>query len=219
MKFPNAARGVKMLFRAEILDLIASFTMIIAVALALVTAAGANANPDINAGTAVAGMSTIVFMSASVVLAIVAGVLALVGIIFASKDEVSFKTALIAIIIGVVAAVVMGIFSGNATVNAICQSIQRVMDIIVTIFVINGITNLADKMHNIVVGTKGRRLLYIIVCVFVLSLIANIIVLIFGGMFASVTATIIALAAAVLEVIGYIIYLTMLAQAKKMLAE
>ena len=143
----------------------------------------------------------------------------LVGIIQASKDEGAFKTALIAIIVSLVAAVIAGIFSSNGLVQSICQIIQNVMSLAVTLFVINGVTNLAEKMNNTEVWSKGRNLLKVIVCIYALSLIASFISLIFGGIFMSVTAAILALVAAVLDVISYFLYLSLLNKGKKMLAE
>lgn len=215
MKFPNAAKGVKKIFTAEILTLISALAMIVAVVMMIVTLGAAAAE---SAGGAVAaGIGTLALMAGAAILALIGGIMSLVGIINASKDESAFKTALYAIILSLVAAVVMGIFSSNDTVQSICQSVQNVMSIIVTIYVIQGVTNLAEKLNNAEVAQKGKKLLYIIVAVYVLALIANIIVLISGGMFASVTAGIIGLAALVLDVIGYIVYLSLLSKGKKML--
>ena len=80
------------------------------------------------------------------------------------------------------------------------------MSIAVTVFVITGVSNLADKLNNAEVSQKGRNLLKIIVCIYVLALIATIISLIFGGTFASVTA-------------AYFLYLSLLSKGKNMLAE
>ena len=215
MKFPNAAKGVKKIFTAEILTLISALAMIVAVVMMIVTLLAAGS--DSSSGAIAAGIGTIVLMAGSAILALIAGILSLVGIINASKDESAFKTALYAIILSLVAAAVMGIFSSSATVQSICQSVQNVMSIIVTIYVIHGVTNLAEKLNNAEVAQKGKKLLMIIVVIYVLALVANILVLVFGGMFASVTAGIIGLAALVLDVIGYIVYLSLLSKGKKML--
>lgn len=217
MKFPNAAKGVKKLFTAQVLSLIASIATIIGIILLIVTGVAAKANSE--GGTAAAGIGTIVLMAAAAVLVLIAAIMSLVGIIQAAKDEGSFKTALFAIAISLVAAIVAAIFSSNGTVQSICQVVQNIMSIAVTVFVITGVSNLADKLNNAEVSQKGRNLLKIIVCIYVLALIATIISLIFGGTFASVTAAILALVAAVLNVVGYFLYLSLLSKGKNMLAE
>ena len=217
MRFPNAASGVKKLFTAQILGLIASVATIIGLIFLIFTAAAADANAQ--GGAVAAGLGTIILMGASAVLILIGSIMTLVGIIQASRDEGAFKTALIAIIVSLVAAVIAGIFSSNGLVQSICQIIQNVMSLAVTLFVINGVTNLAEKMNNTEVWSKGRNLLKVIVCIYALSLIASFISLIFGGIFVSMTAAILSLIAAILNVISYFLYLSLLNKGKKMLAE
>lgn len=218
MRFPNAASGVKKLFTAEILSLISTLAMIIAVCLAVVAAAGSNAQ-NVTSGTIAAGMGTIILMAAAAVLALIAGILALIGLINASKDEIAFKTALIATIISLVAAGIMGIFSRYSVVQSICQCIQNIMSVVVTVFVIQGIINLAGRLKEREIASKGKTLMTILIVIFALAFVASLISAIFGGALASTIAGIIALVALVLDLIGYIIYLTLLAKAKKMLAK
>ena len=217
MKFPNAAKGVKRIFTAEILKLVASVVSIIGVAMMIITLAAAESKAE--GATIAAGTGTVILLAVAAVLALIGGIMALIGIINASKDEGSFKIALVAIIISLCAAIVGGIFSQNSTIQSICQIVQNLMSIFVTVFVIQGVSNLAEKVGNDNVAAQGKTLLSIIVAVYALSLIANIIVLIFGGMFVSVTAGVIAVIALVLNVIGYIVYLSLLSKGKKMLAE
>ena len=217
MKFPNAAKGVKRIFTAEILKLVAAVVSIIGVAMMIITLAAAESKAE--GATIAAGTGTVILLAVAAVLALIGGIMALIGIINASKDEGSFKIALVAIIISLCAAIVGGIFSQNSTIQSICQIVQNLMSIFVTVFVIQGVSNLAEKVGNDNVAAQGKTLLTIIVAIYALSLIANIIVLIFGGMFVSVTAGVIAVIALVLNVIGYIVYLSLLSKGKKMLAE
>ena len=217
MKFQNAATGVKRIFTAEILKLVASVVSIIGVAMMIITLAAAESKAE--GATIAAGTGTVILLAVAAVLALIGGIMALIGIINASKDEGSFKIALVAIIISLCAAIVGGIFSQNSTIQSICQIVQNLMSIFVTVFVIQGVSNLAEKVGNDNVAAQGKTLLSIIVAVYALSLIANIIVLIFGGMFVSVTAGVIAVIALALNVIGYIVYLSLLSKGKKMLAK
>lgn len=217
MRFPNAAKGVKKLFTAELLTLIASVATIIGVILLLVTKAAAKAKSE--SGAAAAGIGTIVLMSAAAVLLLIAAVMSLVGIIQAARDEGAFKTALFAVCLSLIASLVAAIFSSNGTVQTICQIVQNIMSIAITIFVITGVGNLADKLNNRIVSQRGRNILKIILSIYVLALIATIISLVFGGSFASVTASVLALVAAILNMIGYVLYLSLLSMGKNMLAE
>lgn len=216
MKFPNAAKGVKKIFTAEILSLIAALLSIFGIAMIIITRAAEESHAE-NA-TVVAGLGTIALLAAAAIIILIAGIMSLIGIINASKDDGAFKAALIAILIGVCAAIVSGIFSQNSTVQSICQIVQNLMNIFSTVFVIQGISNLAVKVGNTQVASQAKTILAIIVVIYVLSLIASILVVVFGGQFASVTAGIIAVVALVLDVIAYIVYLSLLSKAKKILA-
>ena len=217
MKFPNAAKGVKKLFTAQVLSLIASIATIIG--LIMLIATGAAAEGDSASGVIVAGIGTIVLLGIGSVLFLIGGIFSLIGIIQSSKDEGAFKNALYAIIVSLVAAIVSAIFSGSGVVQGVCQVIQNVMSIAVTVFVITGVINLAGKLHDAAVAQKGKNLLKVIVSIYVISLIATVVALIFGGAFASITAAILMLVATILNLVSYFLYLSLLSKGKNMLAK
>ncbi len=224
MKFPNAANGVKKIFTAEILSLISGicmFVMIVLLVVALAAAKAVSGGADGAAAGAVAsGAGTLVFGIGSGVLAIIAFILNIVGISKASKDEESFRMALFAVIGGIILSVIGTAFNNvNGYVSSIMQALQVVADLLVLLYVIQGIRYLSLKLNRPDIDQKGQNLFKIIFIVLVLQFIARIVVIIFGGMAASITAAIIALIAVILSVIEYILYLAFLAKAKKMLAE
>ena len=224
MKFPNAANGVKKIFTAEILSLISGicmFVMIVLLVVALAAAKAVSGGADGAAAGAVAsGAGTLVFGIGSGVLAIIAFILNIVGITKASKDEESFKMALYALIGGIILSVIGSAFTNvNGYVSSIMQALQVVADLLVLLYVIQGVRYLALKLNRPDIDQKGQNLFKIIFCVLVLQFIARMVVVIFGGQAASVTAAVIALIAVVLSFVQYILYLAFLAKAKKMLAE
>ncbi len=219
MRFPNAASGVKKIFTAEILALISEILLLFAGVLVVIAlgAAQNNANDSLALGT-LAGFA--IFGFGATVIAIIAFILKIVGISQASKDENSFKTAIICLIIGIVGSLVYSIFqTSSPTVASIGNLIYQLMNLFVTIFVISGIIKLADQLNDGVVSAKGSTLLKLITVIYALTIIANIIVLILGGYAVSIVAAIIYLIALILTVVQYIMYLVYLANAKKMLAE
>lgn len=219
MRFPNAASGVKKIFTAEILALISEILLIIAGFMVVVAlaATNTNGNESLALGT-LAGFA--IFGFGATVIAIIAFILKIVGISQASKDENSFKTAIICLIIGIVGSLVYSIFqTSSPTVASIGNLIYQLMNLFVTIFVISGIIKLADQLNDGVVSAKGSTLLKLITVIYALTIIANIIVLILGGYAVSIVAAIIYLIALILTVVQYIMYLVYLANAKKMLAE
>ena len=219
MRFPNAASGVKKIFTAEILALISEILLLFAGVLVVIAlgAAQNNANDSLALGT-LAGFA--IFGFGATVIAIIAFILKIVGISQASRDENSFKTAIICLIIGIVGSLVYSIFqTSSPTVASIGNLIYQLMNLFVTIFVISGIIKLADQLNDGVVSAKGSTLLKLITVIYALTIIANIIVLILGGYAVSIVAAIIYLIALILTGVQYIMYLVYLANAKKMLAE
>ena len=215
MRFPNAAKGVSRIFLAEILALIASVVMFIATFMGILTFA-ANETGAAN-GVIGAGIGMLGFLTAAGFLGIISFILNIVGIVNASKDEESFRSALMCTVVGIIVSVIGSIFSANVFVYDICGIISRLMSLIVTVLVILGIIRLADRLHNAAVSANGRMQLKLIVAIYCVSIIASIVVAFLGGQAASTVAGIVAIVSAVLSIVQYILYLIFLSKAKKML--
>ncbi len=220
MKFENAAKGIKKIFSAEILALIAMLATTVA-AVALVLATGAADLNDLGLA-AVAGILLAVFGIAAVVLFIISAILNIVGIVNASKDDEGFKTALIFTILGIVFAVLSAVFqNGNTTVYSICSTLQKISELCVTLYIIQGIINLAQKLHNNDMVRRGTNLFKVILAVYLIYLLVDILTIVLQAtsIIAGTIAIALTVGGAVLSIIQYILYLILLAKAKKMLAE
>lgn len=217
MEFNNASKGIKKIFTAEVLALIAAICAVITAIFVVVMAVATKAE---SAGGAVASLGAAgLFGIATAVLGIIAYIFKIIGVNNAGKDEPAFKIALYLIFAGLVVAVVGSFFSGNATVKSVIDIASEVINLVITIYIIQGCCNLASKLGRDDVVNKGNTIFKLIICVYVLAIIANLIVAIFNGTGAAVTAGIIAIVSAVLNVIQYFIYLSFLSKAKKMFAE
>lgn len=211
MQFPNAYTGVKKIRTAEILQLIGALCLLIMAILGIVALASGSVG---GALASVAGMG--IFGIGAGVLGIIAFILCIVGLSAAGKDESQFKSALIAVLIGLVATVVASFF-GDETIKEIGTTVQSLANLISTILVVSGIISLATQLNNDAVATRGKTILKLIVCFNVLALIADIVGLFIPG--GQIVGAIIALAAVVLDIIVYIIYLGYLKKAVVMLGK
>ena len=228
MRFPNAAKGVKRIFSAEILNLLAKIFLAVAVVIVVIGYAGAvgtagNAGiENSEAALDVMGGSILIaaiFALAWVVLGIIGFIMNIVGIVNASHDEPNFKSALLFLIVGIVTSILAGIFYNNGTVSSLLYSLSNLLNLFVYIFVIAGVVKLADQMNRGDVSAKGTNVLKLIIVINILALIASLISTFMGGMVASVTAGVLLLVGIVLSIIQYFMYLSFLSKAKKMLAE
>ena len=220
MTFPNAHNGVKKIFTAEILSLIAAVALIVASIVSIIGAKAIGTAQTESAKAAAFGVAggLAVFGIASSVLMVIAYILTLVGIISAMKDEASFKTALIFAVIGLVAAGVASVFSTGVT-GSIMQIVSNVANLMVTLYVVQGIVNLAAKLNDGDMVARGNKARWILTIAYCLPIIASLVASILAINKAGVAAAVIGLITALLTLVAYFIYLAYLSAAKKMLAE
>ncbi|WP_316608711.1 hypothetical protein [uncultured Ruminococcus sp.] len=224
MKFPNAAKGVKRIFTAEILGLISTILLIIGFVLLIPAVLVAKNGAEGLEGAAIgATVAMGVFVLIAGVLSIIAFIMNIIGISNASKDEENFKSALLFLILGLVAkaaSITIGRFVKDAAVaTGMLDSASSLLNIFVTIFVISGIVKLADRLNRGDISAKGTNVLKILIAVNVLSLIASFVASVMGGPVASGVSLVLAIVSAVLSLVQYIMYLSLLGKAKKMLIE
>ena len=220
MKYPNAANGVKKIFTAEILTLIAGLCSFVGAVLMLValisgTSAAKNSSDAAAASALITGVVSTPFIIAAAVLGIIAFILNIVGIGKASKDEPAFKIAFYAVFANIVIAVISAIFSGNSFVVSLMQTLSSVATLMV--YVIQGIRNLSLRLNDHEMDDKGRTLFMIILVVLLIEFAASMTATIFHAFAGSVVAAVLLLIATVLSLVQYILYLSYLAKAKKML--
>lgn len=233
MKFPNAAKGIKKIFSAEILHLIGAILMIIAASFAVVglstAAIDVNSLPNTQNiselftganGTAAATliMIGIGLVGIAFILYFIAFILNLVGYINARHDGNEFMTALVFLLISIVFSAVYG-FTIYNSIGGVMYSLATLCQTIATIFVIAGVVKLADRLNRGDVGSMGSNILKLLITIEVIAFVVSLITTFMGGAVASVTAAILLLVAFILSFIKYIMYLIFLAKAKQMLAE
>ena len=211
MKYPNAFAGVKKLYTAEILALIALvFALITAVAAFFsIGVIEEGLEEAVNPSLAVTGVFTIV----TAILSLIAFILNLVGLIRAGKDEPTFKYALYATILGIVVSVASG-FLPDGTVKELLTLANEIMLNLVSVLSIAGIMALAQKTMNTDMEQRGTLLLRLITASIIIAGVADIIYRFFAT-----GAIVLGIVAIVVDLIATLIYLGYLNRARKMLAE
>lgn len=217
MQYPHAYKGVSKIYRSEILMVITGILGLLGLLLGGAGMAAENdAASDVTVGGLAVGAAGLFVVAA--ILAIVAFVMSIAGINRASKDESTFKKALLWLVIGIAGSAVTGLFSGNGTVSLLGSLLGTISSVLSTYYVISGVMKLADKMGNAEVRDKGGRVIQIYIAVYVLSLVLTIIKTFAGGSdMGAVASGVVAISSAILRIVAYILYLSMLSKAKKML--
>lgn len=214
MRYPNAFKGVSQIYKAELIAILAVICTGIGAILAIFGVGVADVGSEaVGKGFAITGG---LFVIATAVLMIVSYILNIVGVGNAAKDESGFRSAMIAIIIGIVASIVAGIFSNKEVVCLLAQLVSKICDIMVFWFCIGGIRNLADKMNDRNIANKADSFTKLIIGIYVAGIVLAII-----GSFVKAGGFLdgfIDVAGAVCSIIAYLSYLSLLKGARDMLA-
>ncbi len=237
MSFENAKKGIGQIFTAEILQLLAAIFAVIGTVMTITGAAaifggGVAGSDTAMVGGAIGGVVGIIMTVVGAIFALIGFILYIVGVGTAAKDEENFKRALICLVLALITSLVAAFTGGIPVLSGILTILSTLFTLISAISVINGIIVLAGKVNNAAVEKKGQSTLKLVICILVLSIVANVIALITGAVLGSATdisaamltgagATIIVssvmqLIATILNIIQYFVYLSLLSSAKKM---
>ena len=221
MKFPNAYQGVKKIFTAEILSLIGAACMIIFAVFGVVALAGMAAASGDTALTGGIGLA---------VFGLAGGILSLIGLLFlmigtkrAAQDEPIFNQAYMYILCSLILTLASIIISSiwlYGTWDTMSTTVANILAMIATIFIINGVQNLAKQLNRPDMVATGNTYMILLIVVYAVQIIVRILPVFFGANAAtSRVVGILSLAAEIVSLIVYILYLVFLGKAKKMLAE
>ena len=213
MNFPNAYKGVKKIFTAEIFSIVAIVLLLCGTVFALVISK-LSSESEI-ATSAITALFSII---GGLGLGVAAFVLNLVGIIQAKKDEGQFYYAFVFVIIPIIAAAFAAIFSKNTFVQSLSDSVRNICEVIVMIFIIGGIRNLARQLGKDGMIRSGDFALRVITAVYGLLLIARVTEIVFDFLpFMVTAASILSIVSGVLNIFVHVYYFVYLGRAVKML--
>ena len=213
MKFPHAYKGVKLIFVAEIIAIVVSV-------LALISSI------FVSIGSAAAASATLILVSG--IVGIVVFVIQLVGLFQGARESREFRIALWITLIGIIASLVSAILQSieatkglSPILFAVLTTVAAVADLLVVIFVLFGISTLAESLGDGEMSERGRRLAMYVIVIYIISLIFGFIpgfsVYVNPGV--RLLFSIFAITSAVLEIVIYVLTLIYLHNAIEMLEE
>jgi len=218
MRYPNADKGIKKIYLAEILAILAAVLAIVLVIIAAVNSVDKGISGDAVAQVVESAKTStpiIVFGVLMMLLMLASYILNLIGISNAAKDEEGFKKALQAqlgcIAFGVVSAIMQ---TGNPRPADWMKVTSTLMELVVIIFVLEGIGNLARKLGRQDIAGLSAQCKTWMMCALVLSAAAEIFVAL--GTTGSTLNTASGVAAALLQIVAYVVYLRVLNKARLM---
>ena len=220
MRFPNACKGLKKIFFAELISLIALVPY--AVSLVLVQFLPEEINKN-NAEILPAEVVVTILSILSLVMMTVAYVLNVIGYVTASKDNESFKKAMLLTVAGMVLTVVSGIMenaNGNPILTNTFDSMENILDLLITLMTISGIVTLSVTYGDLRMVESGKALFKFLFAIYLPTLIAYVFVYLLrntrSAAILAVTVTFISFA---LNTVYSLLYLRYLYRAVNMLEE
>lgn len=217
MKFPNAAVGIAKIFKAEILSLIAFIATGAASIFGVAFSVSEKANNT--AGEVISGAGIMVLLIAAAVLSVIALIFKIIGVIQTSRDEYSFKLIIYLTIFSLVLSAISGIFSRNVFLYNLASAVSGVVNLITTLLIILGIGNMAAQLHDNNVIANCSLQFKVILGIGIFSLLARFFSIFMANGLAMAVVIILGCIYVILGVVQYILYITLLSQAKTMLAK
>ena len=214
MKYPNAFKGVKKIWIAEILMLIVAVLGIVSV---FVIAANSVVIDDVLAIDAGAADAVGFITLSTAIIALIAFFLNLLGLIVAQQDEESFRTALYVTLVGVVTSVISAIWSTNVILVRWMDVITTLCNLFASYYVLTGIASLANTYPDTETRDLALKSRTWLMGTFCATAIMKIILSIFNIQSGTTFATILGIVGLVLEIVSYILYLRALNRGKNML--
>ena len=214
--YTNAYEGIKKIHKAEILALIATILLLIG---SIISATGIQVGETTSSGEGLLVGGGLLVIAAAVLM-IIAAIMNIIGVNRASKDESAFKNALIALLFGIAANILVSAFSNNPTISSIGKTLVNVTEILASYYICTGIINLADRLGNSDVSTRGQKVRTILMGIWVASAVLNVLSTLFGSnetMQAFIG--IIAIVGGIISIVAYFLYIGLLGRAKNMLAK
>ena len=209
MKYPNASDGVKKIYMSEILALTASVIVVICSVIGMLCFD----DPDLE--------NLVIIMGVIIICALglfVAGyILQIVGIVRASKDVPAFKVSVIAIVAALITTILEAVFYGNYVGSFIVEIAGDVAKFFLVHYIIHGIMHIAEHLERPDMIKKGNFIFRIIYIAIGFEVIVRIFELIFGKEVGEQLSMPFGVAANILQVAEYFMFLIYVGRANKML--
>ena len=212
MKYPNAANGINKIFMSEVIALAASVIVLVCSVIGVLCFE----NSEL---VFLMGIMALVVLFALLIF-VLSYILQIVGIVRASKDEPAFRVSLIAIIAALVITVLESIFyQSNHFVTFIIEIAGDVARFFLVHYIIHGIMHISEHLGRHDITKKGTRIFRVIYIAIGFEIIVRIFELIFGKEVGEQLSLPFGIVADILSVVEYILFLTYIGKAVKMLKE
>ena len=148
----------------------------------------------------------------SMILAIVAYSMQIIGVSDAKTDDEGFDNALIFIVAGIIVSVLSAFFKG--WVGSVLSLAVKVLAVIVMICIINGVRSLAQKLGNTKIDNNGKTVCTVVIVLAVMAILVS-----FADIFVPSISLLLTLIAGCLNIAKTAVFVVYLCKGIRMLEE
>lgn len=208
----NVKKGLDQLFLSQILEIVCAVASVLVALFGVLTIAAMFLSGGL---TAVLGVFTAIFTIVLVGGSIAAFVLGLLGILNASKDEISYKNALVWLVVGIVASLLESALNNTSgflwtLIKAILGAANGFASFMVMYSVINATVTVAQAIGNVEVFNLGNQRANSFKTLYIVAIILCFLA------FIPVIGGILSLVGVIIELVIFFQYLGFLSKAKMM---
>lgn len=212
MKYPNALTGIKRIYLSEIIALIASVIMVICSVILMVC----YEEPELIVEAEISSIALLAVLG----IFVFSYILQIAGIVRATKDEPAFRVSLIAIIAALVITVLQCIFyESNHIITFVLEIAGDVAEFFLVHYIIHGIMHLSDHLGRPDITKKGKNIFRVIYIAIGFEIVVRIFEMIFGKEVGEQLSMPFGIAANILKVVEYILFLSYIGKSNKLLKE
>ncbi|MBQ9461958.1 MAG: hypothetical protein IJU51_08625 [Clostridia bacterium] len=217
MQFPHALKGVKKIFAAEIVMLIGQ-VLLVPLYIIVLLGVGGDELADVLEKRAPTYLWVLILLIIGAVGSyVISHIITIIGVLNASKDDNSFKISLLGIIVSIGTNIASFFLAENSMASAICSTTSQIANLAITFFIIQGIRSIAIKLEDDIMEIKGANIFKIYFILVLLAASTHFVSKAFNNDIAEMINVILIIISGILTVIQYILYLSYLKKARKML--
>ncbi len=214
MRYPNAFKGVRKIFLAEVLMLLTAILGV--VLLFMVDRNSMEVAGELVVNNSIKRTATILTIAAAVI-ALLAFLLNLAGVINARRDNENFRVALFVTILGILAGGVSAVWSSNERLVKWMDTATTLCSLFASYYVLTGIAELAQTYPDNATKALAEKSRNLLCATFAVPALIRIAVMLFRIQNETVLI-ILSVAALLLELVSYVVYMRALSRGKQMLS-
>ena len=214
MRYPNAFKGVRKIFLAEVLMLLTAILGV--VLLFMVDRNSMEVAGELVVNNSIKRTATILTIAAAVI-ALLAFLLNLAGVINARRDNENFRVALFVTILGILAGGVSAVWSSNERLVKWMDTATTLCSLFASYYVLTGIAELALTYPDNATKALAEKSRNLLCATFAVPALIRIAVMLFRIQNETVLI-ILSVAALLLELVSYVVYMRALSRGKQMLS-